>query len=252
MKKINLVLSQIKGACAITKKDMFLYYLKSPVLIYGLIFPFFLFFAFFLGKNMPISSLLPAVIAVTVFFASSSVGPIIVPWETRARTLERLISCPVSLGFILLGDILAGFLFGTAITLGLFIVGMPFLAVGFKSPVALVLTIVLSSFCFSCLGILLSSPATDNPSNIMMLSNLVRLPVVFISGIFIPFDTLPVLGKLIARISPLTYTVDILRYNFYEEHQFGVAFSLGVLFIFAVTFLFLGVALHKRNLSGRF
>ena len=252
MKKRSLILSQIKSAWAITKKDIFIYYLKSPVLIYGLIFPFFLFFAFFLGKNVPISSLLPAVLAVTVFFTSSSVGPIIAPWETRMRTLERLISCPVSIGFILLGDILAGFLFGAVISLGLFIVSMPFLTVGFRNPIVLTAAIILSSFCFSCLGILLSSPATDTPSNIMMLSNLIRMPVVFISGIFIPFDKLPALGRLVARLSPLTYTVDILRYNFYEEHQFGVAFNLGALFIFAVICLFLGVLLHKRNLPRRF
>ena len=252
MKRRNLILNQVKSAWAITKKDIFIYYLKSPVIIYGLIFPFFLFFAFFLGKNVPVSSLLPAVIAVTVFFTSSSVGPVIVPWETRARTLERLISCPVSLGFILLGDILAGFIFGAVITLGLFLISVFFLAVSFKGLIILIAAIALSSFCFSCLGILLSSPATDNPSNIMMLSNLIRMPAVFISGIFISFDKLPALGKLIARISPLTYTVDILRYNFYEEHQFGVAFSLGVLFIFAVAFLSLGIVLHKRNLFRRF
>ncbi len=252
MKKINLVLSQIKSAWAITKMSV----CPKMSLIISIGMPFspgdFLFFAFFLGKNVSISSLLPAVIAITIFFTSSSVGPIITPWETRMRTLERLISCPVSLAFILLGDILAGFLFGTSITLGLFLVSVPFLAMGFKSLIILIIAIVLSSFCFSCLGILLSSPATDNPSNIMMLSNLVRLPLVFISGIFISFDKLPALGKVIARFSPLTYTVDILRYNFYEEHQFGIAFSLGVLFMFAVTFLFLGMALHKRNLSGRF
>ncbi len=252
MKEKNPLFSQIKSAWAITKKDINIYYLKAPVLIYGLIFPCFLFLAFFLGKNMPFTSLLPVVLAIAVFFTSSSVGPIITPWETRLRTLERLISCPVSLEFILLGDALASFLFGVGVTLVLFLFSIPFVLIGLKSLIILIAGVTLSSLSFSCLGILLSSPATDNPSNIMMLSNLVRLPLVFISGIFISFNKLPGLGKLIARFSPLTYTVDILRYSFHEEHQFPIGFSLGILFISTAIFLFLGMILHKRNLSYRF
>ena len=252
MKERNPLFSQIKSAWAVALKDINIYYLKAPVLIYGLIFPCFLFLAFFLGKDMPFTALLPAVIAIAIFFASSSVGPIITPWETRLRTLERLISCPVSLEFILLGDMLAGFLFGAGISFVLLLISIPFVAAGLNSPIILIVGVALSSLCFSCLGILLSSPATDNPSNIMMLSNLVRLPLVFISGIFIPFSRLPGLGKLIARFSPLTYTVDILRYNFQQDHQFHIAFSLSILFIFTVIFLSLAMILHKRNLSHRF
>ncbi len=252
MKEKNPLFRQLNGAWAVTLKDINIYYLKAPVLIYGLIFPCFLFLAFFLGKSAPFAALLPAVIAIAVFFASSSVGPIITPWETRQRTLERLISCPVSLEFILLGDMLAGFLFGLGVTLALSLFSIPFLAAGLKSPLILIVGITLSSLCFSSLGILLSSAATDNPSNIMMLSNLVRLPLVFISGIFIPFNKLPGLGRLIARFSPLTYTVDILRYSFHQQHQFSISLSLGILFIFTVIFLSLGMILHKRNLSDRF
>ena len=252
MRERNPFFSQLKGTWAVTLKDINIYYLKAPVLIYGLIFPCFLFLAFFLGRGAPFTSLLPVVVALAIFFTSSSVGPIIIPWETRLRTLERLISCPVSLEFVLLGDVLAGFLFGTGITLVLLFVSIPFVGVGLKSLVILTAGITLSSFCFSSLGILFSSPATDNPSNIMMLANLVRLPLIFISGTFIPVDKLPALGRLIARFSPLTYTVDILRYNFHQQHQFHVVFSLSVLFIFTVIFLFSGMILHKRNLSNRF
>ena len=243
---------QFKSIWTIVVKDTFIYYFKAPVIIYGLIFPGFLFLAFFLGKNVPFGSLLPSVLALTLFFTSSSVDPMIIPWETRTHTLERLVSSPISLEFILWGDIIASFLFGLVITLVLLIFALAFFPGGLVNIPVLLTTIILSGFCFSSLGILLSAPATDNPSNIMMLSNMVRLPLVFISGIFIPCDKLPALGKIIARFSPLTYSVDLLRSISGKEHIFSPVFSLIALLIFTVCFLFLAMFFHKRNLSKRF
>ena len=252
MKKKNLILSQLKSACAICKKDILIYYLKAPVLIYGLLFPFFLFLAFAVGRNIPLESLLPPVLGLSIFFTSSSVGPIIAPWETRMRTLEKLISCPISLEFILLGDILAGFLYGMGVTLFLLMFFIPFSLFVLENLFILILSIILSNLCFSCLGILLSSPPTDSPSNIMMLSYLVKFPLIFISGLFLPINKLPSLGKLIAKFSPLTYTVDLLRYSFGKDYIYSVSLSLIILFISTVLFLCLGIFFHKRNLPKRF
>ncbi len=252
MGKKNPILSQFKSACAICRKDMFIYYLKAPVLIYGLLFPFFLFLAFAIGRDISFESLLPTVLGLSIFFTSSSVGPIIAPWETRMRTLEKLISCPISLEFILLGDILAGFLYGMAVTLILLIFFIPFSVFVMENLFILILGIILSNFCFSCLGILLSSPATDNPSNIMMLSYLVKFPLIFISGVFLPINKLPPLGRLIAKFSPLTYTVDLLRYSSGKDHIYPAAFCLIVLFISIAVFLCIGIFLHRRNLPKRF
>ena len=44
-----------------------------------------------------------------------------------------------------------------------------------------------------------------------MIAAVVRFPVIFISGIFIPLDELPAWGQAISYISPLTYFTDIAR-----------------------------------------
>ena len=62
---------------------------------------------------------------------------------------------------------------------------------------SLISGIFLSSFCFSSLGVLLASPAVKSPSNIMMLSSLVRFPLIFISGIFIPLSELSPAGRIL-------------------------------------------------------
>ncbi|MEI7827951.1 MAG: hypothetical protein WCI87_09205 [Euryarchaeota archaeon] len=50
-----------------------------------------------------------------VFFIASSVGPLITPWEKRAGTYERLLSFPVTVNTIVLGDVTAGMLYGIII-----------------------------------------------------------------------------------------------------------------------------------------
>jgi len=212
MKTTERVKQELRRAWTIAKKDIRIYYFKAPVLIFGIIFPFFLFLAFALGRNISPVFLFPGIIGMTLFFTASSVGPIIMPWEARMRTLERLLSCPVSIQFILLGDILAGFIFGIIISLVPFLFAILGFGLAVHNLPLFILSILISSFCFSSLGILLSTPPSDNPSNIMMLSNLVRLPVIFISG--------------------------IIR-------------NVSMLILFLAIFLLLGMKLHKRNLAKR-
>jgi energy-coupling factor transporter ATP-binding protein EcfA2 len=46
---------------------------------------------------------------------ASSIGPLITPWEKQAGTYERLLSFPVSINTIILGDSAAGMIFGIMI-----------------------------------------------------------------------------------------------------------------------------------------
>jgi ABC-2 type transport system permease protein len=85
----------------------------------------------------------------------------------------------------------------------------------------------------------------------MMLSNLVRLPIMFISGIFIPIEELPAAGKIIANFSPLTYTVDLLWYVFQGVSYYSVTRNILMLILFLIIFLLLGIKLHQRNLAQR-
>ena len=243
--------AELVGSLVVTKKDARIYYLKPPVLIYGIIFPFVLLLTFALGRDISPISLVPGMVGITLFFTASSVGPIIAPWETRMKTLERLIACPISIRSILLGDILAGFMFGTMISLVPLFIGTLGFGAGVDSPHTLTATILLSAFCFSSLGILLSAPPTDNPSNVMMLSTLVRLPLVFISGIFIPIDQLPAGGRIAAMFSPLTYSTDLLKYSLQGDHYYPIALDLSMLLAFTILFLILGMEIHKRSLSKR-
>ena len=246
----QVAVEQLRRSFAIAKKDLRIYYSKGPVVIFGILMPAFLFLAFSIGREMSMEFLIPGMLGVTVFFTATAVSPVVAPWETQARTLERLASCPVAVWTILFGDALASFIFGVAISIVPIVVGLG-AGVSILHPFILALGIILAAFCFSSLALIFSSPATSSPATIMMLSSLVKFPLVFISGIFIPLDELPIWGKGIASVSPLTYFTDLARYCVKGTSYYPVYIDLLVLLALTVIFWVVAVKLHQRTLPKR-
>lgn len=241
---------QFVRALAVAEKDIRIYYLKGPVLIYGILFPLFLFLAFFLGRGMPINFLISGLLGMTLFFTATAVSPVILPWEGRERTLERLISAPISIQAILLGDALASFVFGIVITLVPIALGL-IVGVRIFSPIVLAAAILLSAFCSSYLGMLFSTPPTNVPSNIMMVTNLVKFPLVFISGVFIPIEQMPPWGRTVSMFSPLTYMTDLMRYSIQGSSYYPILLDFTAIATFTVIFMALAMFVHIRNMPKR-
>jgi ABC-2 type transport system permease protein len=247
----NNLWEKFKQSLAIVEKNIRIYYSKGPVIIFGLLMPFFLFLSFYIGRNTPIEALIPGLLGMTAFFTATSVGPAIVPWEARAKTLERLISSPVSLWTIFLGDVLSSFVFGVLVS-AFPVAASLLIGVGIANPLLLCFGLVLSTFCFASFSILLSAyPPTDNPATIMMLSSMIKFPLVFISGIFIPIGELPVWGKTIAAISPLTYFTDLARYSIQGTSYYPIALDILALIAFTIAFLFAAIKIHEHTIQKR-
>ena len=245
-----MYLQQLKRSWSIARKDIRIYYLKGPVMIFGIIFPVFLFLSFIIGRELTLTFVMPGLLGMVLFFTSTAISPVIAPWETQARTLERLISCPVTIPTIILGDILASFIFGVLISLIPVIIGLA-LGMAISYPMILVLGIILASFCFSSLGLIFSSAPTSIPSNIMMLSSLIKFPVIFISGIFIPLNELPAWGRAISYISPLTYFTDIARHLIEGRGYLPIAVDFLLLLALAAIFMAIAAGLHQKTMSRR-
>jgi ABC-2 type transport system permease protein len=253
MMSISMFLQQLKRSWAVTKKDIRIYYSKGPVVIFGLLLPMFLFLAFLVGRNLTAKELFPGLIAMTAFFTSTSVGPLILPWETQSKTLERLVCSPISIWAVLLGDVLASFIFGSIISVVVPLGVGILIGVQVTDLLVLVAGLILATFCFSALGVLLSVyPPTDMPSTVMMLSSLVKFPLVFISGIFVPLSQLPEWSRIISYISPLTYFTDLARYSTGSVSSYSPMVDLGVLAIFTLIFLVSVIKLHERFFTKRF
>ncbi|MBN1432324.1 MAG: ABC transporter permease [Methanomicrobiaceae archaeon] len=232
----------------VTEKNMRIYYFKGPVMIFGLLFPLIMFFTFFIGRDLDLILFYPGFLGMMLFFTASSVGPLITPWEKREKTYERLVSLPVILESIIIGDILSGAVFGVGITIIVFCLSTLLLPLPVANAGLLLLSIVLGSIAFAALGTLLSSPATNNPSNIMMLSSLVRLPIIFISGIFIPLSQLEGLSYLLTSASPLTYIVDLFHASLKGNAVYPAWFDILVMVFVILLFIGAAKAIQKRNL----
>ena len=242
---------QMQRAWAIAKKDIRIYYFKGPVLIFGVFMPVFLFLAFFMGsRQLPLSFLISGLVGMTLFFTATAVSPAIFPWEGSAKTLERLASCPVTVEAIVFGDMIASTLFGIGITVITVIIGLA-LGLSLLHGITLLAAILLAACCFSAIGMLLAVPPTNVPSNIMMLSSLIKFPLVFISGIFVPLEQMPSWGLVLAVFSPLSYFTDLVRYAFTDTHFFPVWTDIAVLAVFTLVFTIGTMYLHKRTMPKR-
>lgn len=230
---------------------MRIYYRKAPVFIFGLVLPTFLFFAFFVGRELNINEFFPGFLAMSLFFTSSSVGPLIVPWEKQQGTFERLLSYPVSISTVVLGDVIAGALFGLLISVIVGFFGILLIPITVTNLVLIVFAFALGNLCFSGLGVLLSAPAGKTPANIMMLAALVRFPLIFVSGIFIPLSQMTGASRYVTYCSPLTYLVDVLNQSMGQSYAFDWWTDLLVLFGFMALFVVVAVAvLRRKSLKG--
>jgi len=238
---------ELHGIYVIAKKDVMIYYLQPPVFIFGVLFPIFFFAAFVMGRGVSPAVVVPGMLAMALFFTASAVGPLVTPMERRFKTYERLISSPLSQLSIVSGDVLAGAIFGTVLSIVPLVLGNVLTETAFPYLPILVPGVILSALCFASLGSLLAAPPTNNPSQVMMLSNLVRLPLIFISGIFVPLAGMPAWSRPILPFSPLSYATDLIRTAYGAESYFGIWLDFLMLVLFTAALILVAHFFHRRG-----
>ncbi len=237
---------QAHAAFVIVKKNALLYYLRPPVLIFGVLFPVFFFLAFKMGRPIPPENIVPGMAAMALWFTASAVGPLVTPWERRAKTYERLIAAPICLQAILAGDVVSGLLFGACLSIVPVMLGLALTDASIANPFLLIVGVLLGALSFAALGVLLAAPPASSPSNIMLLSNLVRLPLLFVSGVFVPIERMPAWARWAAPASPLSYAGDLIRGGFGQQAYFPHWLSALMLAAFAAAFFCGAVYFHRR------
>jgi ABC-2 type transport system permease protein len=248
-KRISLfkqVIKELLGAICIARKDIGRYYLNPPVIMMGFFFPGFTYLAFTVGRSIEPTLLIPGLAAITSFFAAGSIGPSVLPLERKTKTLERLLSAPISPFAIILGKTLSGFVFGLLMSLVPLLIGVTLLEMGIANPLLLTLSVVLSALTFSAFGVLFAARAQEIPSA-MVPMNLIRLPMLFVSGVFVPLGAMAGFLRPIAYFMPLTYAVDAMRQSVLGPiDPVMLLVDLGALNLFLALFLVLATkALHR-------
>jgi ABC-2 type transport system permease protein len=190
--------------------------------------------------------MIPGLIAITILFSASSIEPVSIPLERRMKTFDRLISAPISLHAVVLGESLSGFLYSMGIAFVPLIAGMLIFGTPIISVAPLIAGIILTSFCFATMGTLFAAYPTESPGDIMSMLNLVRLPLIFISGVFIPIESIPSIGKVAAYFSPLTYGNDLIQAAYHGNTHFNPLLDIAMLCIFILVFQIFANQLYRR------
>ncbi|HDH07251.1 MAG TPA: ABC transporter permease [Thermoproteales archaeon] len=255
MNVLGRIIYDLKSALVISKRYMRIYYTRPSTVMFGLMFPFFLFLSWAVGKNAPMNRLFPSLVAIIFLFSSSSVGPTILPLERRLKTLERLLVAPISYLSILLGIIICSIVYSVFISTVLVLFGIIFLGVWVLNPFHLLIGFLLSAFCFASMGMMYASYPTEYPGDIMIALNFTRLPLLFISGVFIPLENMISWQRFLAILSPLTYCNDLIKYAFTSTSYFTPLINILALTAYSIFFVIVGTKIHfkfyEKGISGK-
>jgi len=201
-------IQDLKKIFAIAQKDVKIYFFKGPNLTFGLLLPVVLYLAFAIGRTIDPAFAVPGIVAVASFFGAGAIQAVSLPLERRTGTFNSLVTAPTSLFTIMLGKALAGFLFGTILSTIYTIIMIPFAPM--PNIPLFIIGVIVSSFMFSTIGILLASPSKDIPQA-MPPATVVRIAMVFLGAVFTPITMLPAILQTAAYAIPLTYSVSAMR-----------------------------------------
>ena len=224
----------------IALKDLRAYYFKPPNISWGILFPFAFVLAFAIRNPGETRDLVPGLLGLTILFGTSSMEAIVIVFERRLGSLERLMLAPVSLPALLGGKLLGGMAFGLTVTSVVLAVTLAVFGPGGVNWLLLVLALLLAAAAFSALGAFVSV-AVREVFEAQTLANLIRFPMMFLGGVFVPLAAMPPALQVIARLLPLTYSVEALRTALSGGSWGSAMADLAVLAMFAVVLFALAV-----------
>jgi len=245
-------MGEIVKAYFIAKKDMGAYYLKPPLISWGLMLPIVFVLAFYFRNPMGIKEVVPGLIGLTLLFSCTSMAAIVITFEKRIGALERLLLAPLEIRTILFGKALGSSVFGLIITFSVTIFLIPIIGLSIHYPFSFSLTIILSGIAFSLLGILISVGVKE-VFEAMTMSNFFRFPMIFLCGVFFPVPSMPYPLPIISFLLPLTYTVDGLKHCLFEDKEI-IPLHLDLLILLGFVFLLFGLSLFifKKRIRQEF
>jgi ABC-2 type transport system permease protein len=140
---------------------------------------------------------------------------------------------------------MSGLVFGGCLSVAPILLGLVLTEVSVGDIALLITGVGMGALSFASLGVLLASPPASGPSNIMLLSNLIRLPLLFVSGIFMPIGQMPLWIRWVAPLSPLSYASSLIHAAFGRPAFFPVWLSVVMLALFTLVFFITSCKFHN-------
>ena len=233
----------------ISLKDIKSYYFKPPNISWGIIFPVAMALAFYLRNPVGMVDLIPGLLGMTILFGATSMEAVVITFERRLGSFERLLLAPVSLEGVLMGKIAGGAFFGFIVSSAVLVASLFFFSFPNFNLLFLIPSLILSALAFSAMGAFISV-AVKEVFEAQTLANLFRFPMIFLSGVFIPIETLPLPIQVISYFLPLTYSVESLRMALLVSRStIPYWVSIFVLMIFSLALYWMSVRVLRKRLG---
>ena len=230
-------------------KDMRTYYLKPPNVSWGLIFPLAWTAMFFIKTGSGLGSipeLLPAVVALSILFGSTSLLAVTVTFEKKQRSFERLLLAPIPLEILMLAKTSGAILFGMANAFVPVIMAAFLMDLSQISWMAFIPAVVLIAVTSTFLALFIAV-AVSEVFEAQTFSNFFRFPMIFFCGLFFPVQHLPVFLQPVSFALPLTYGADVLHGAVHGAHMLPFALDLVILAAFCAVLFLLSLRNIRRH-----
>jgi ABC-2 type transport system permease protein len=191
----------------------------------------------------------PGILATLILFFGFLITGISFLRERTQGTLERLLASPVSKMDIVTGYLLGLLLFALIQTLIMFFYMVYVLDITYRGALWQILIFqVLIGINAVCLGTFFSAFARNEFQMIQFIP-LIIVPQVFVSGLFIPTNQLPVVLEWISKFLPLTYGVEGIKALMLQgQGLLDIGKDIGILAAYAVVLLILaGLTLKQKS-----
>ncbi|VVB60988.1 ABC-2 family transporter protein [uncultured archaeon] len=193
--------------------------------------------------------LIPSILALIIFQGAIMGMGRAIAGERKDGSLTRVFLTPTSNITIIAGTLLFYIFFETMRSSIIVFVAMLLFGVTIKGSIASIVFIIwIYAAGATSLGMILSV-LSKSQEQYMAFSMLVSLPSTFLSGAFLPIETMPATLQGITRVLPITYAADALRGIMIKGFTLGtVVPDIIFLAAFALLMLTLSVMLFKREL----
>lgn len=200
------------------------------------------------GNIKYIDFLVPAVLGMTVMMSCMMGMGASIAGERETGELARLFMTPTSVSTVIAGKIFAKLSVEIMRALILLFAAIILFNVVVKGGILQTLFLLfLGAICFVGFGVALSSRA-QNQEDYSQLVMPFSMPMMFVSGVFYPVETMPWIFQKIAYICPLTYLNDAMRAVMIQGHSLGFVWvDILVILGFTLLFFLIGVVSFDRD-----
>lgn len=200
------------------------------------------------GNIKYIDFLVPAVLGMTVMMSCMMGMGASIAGERETGELARLFMTPTSVSTVIAGKIFAKLSVEMMRAVILLFAAIILFSVVVKGGILQTLLLLfLGAICFVGFGVALSSRAQNQEDYAQMVMPF-SMPMMFVSGVFYPVETMPWIFQKIAYICPLTYLNDAMRAVMIQGHSLGFVWvDILVILGFTVLFFLIGVVSFDRD-----